>query len=208
MTHHPHDDTLARIAAGALSAGPRFVVATHLAGCAACRKRARAFEAVGGVLLEEMAPVRLSPDAFARTLGRLEEPGREPARRIVLNPEYPAPLDILPLGRWRYITPALQWRNLKLPHDPGANLIMIKAAPGQKMPHHGHRGEEYTQVLTGSFSDRFGHYDVGDLIEMDSDIEHQPIVDAGHECVILASVEGRMRLTGWIAHLMQPLMGL
>ncbi len=48
--HHPYDDTLARLAAGGLGAGPSFVVAVHLAGCRECRARVALFEATGGAL--------------------------------------------------------------------------------------------------------------------------------------------------------------
>ena len=79
ITHHPSDFTLARLAAGTLGAGPQLVVATHLSGCPQCRGRLRSFEAVGGAMLDGAPPTRLSPDAFARALKRLDE--ADPPRR-------------------------------------------------------------------------------------------------------------------------------
>jgi putative transcriptional regulator len=63
-------------------------------------------------------------------------------------------------------------------------------------------------VIAGGFSDSFGHYVQGDCIEMDDDVEHQPVVDADGECIVLAAVEGRLRLRGWIGKLFQPLIGI
>jgi len=54
INHHPSDETLMRMAAGSLSAGPALVVSVHLEGCAACRDRVCLFEAVGGTMLESM----------------------------------------------------------------------------------------------------------------------------------------------------------
>ncbi len=209
IAHHPSDLTLARLAAGTLDAGPRLVVATHLSGCERCRGGLRSFEAVGGAMLDGAPPTRLSPDAFARALKRLDEselPG-EPAPRVH-HPDLPPPLNDYEIGPWRFVRPGFRWRRLTLPESPDANVIMLKVAAGQPVPHHGHSGTEYTQVLTGSFTDSLGQYRVGDCIEMDEEVNHQPVVDRDGECVCLAAVEGRLRLSGWIGRLMQPLIGI
>jgi putative transcriptional regulator len=208
IVHHPSDESLARLAAGTIGAGPRLVIATHLSGCPQCRARARAFEAVGGAMLEEAAPRLLRPDAFARTLARLEQPDVPVAPRPVLHPELPGPLNRYPIGPWRFVQPGLRWRRLTLPEDPDANVIMLKVGAGRKVPQHTHVGTEFTQVISGAFSDALGHYGAGDCVEADEDIDHQPVVDSDSECVCLAAVEGRLRLHGWIGRLFQPLIGI
>jgi putative transcriptional regulator len=85
---------------------------------------------------------------------------------------------------------------------------MLKVAPGQKMPHHSHSGTEYTQILQGSFHDDFGRYVAGDCVEADEEVEHQPIVDSEMECVCLAAVDGRLKLSGWLGRLAQPFVGV
>jgi putative transcriptional regulator len=45
-------------------------------------------------------------------------------------------------------------------------------------------------VLTGSFSDSLGQYRAGDRVEMDDEVDHQPVVDRDGECICLAAVEG------------------
>ncbi|HEY1453605.1 MAG TPA: ChrR family anti-sigma-E factor [Roseiarcus sp.] len=209
ISHHPSDLTLARLAAGTLGAGPQLVVATHLSGCPQCRDRLRSFEAVGGAMLDGAPPTLLSPDAFARALERLDEadPPTEPAPRV-LHPDLPPPLNTYEIGPWRRVGRGFRWRRLTLPEAPDANVIMLKVAAGQPLPHHGHTGAEYTQVLTGSFTDSLGQYRVGDCIEMDEDVNHQPVVDQDGECICLAAVEGRLKLSGWVGRLIQPLIGI
>ncbi|HEX9167968.1 MAG TPA: ChrR family anti-sigma-E factor [Roseiarcus sp.] len=207
--HHPSDLTLARLAAGTLGAGPRLVVATHLSGCPECRRGLRSFEGVGGAMLEAAPPTRLSPDAFAQVLKRLDEP--DPPAELtprVVHPDLPPPLNACEIGPWRFVRPGFRWRRLTLPDSPDANVIMLRVAAGQPVPHHGHTGSEYTQVLTGSFSDSLGRYRAGDCVELDEEVNHQPIVDQDGECICLAAVEGRLRLSGWIGRLIQPLIGI
>lgn len=208
ITHHPSDESLSQISAGTLAAGPRLVVATHLSGCAQCRARVRSFDCVGGALLEGVAPARLASDAFARALARIDAPERRPAVAPLRHPALPAPLSHYDIGPWRFVHPGLRWRRLVLPEDPDANVIMLKVAAGQKVPQHGHTGTEFTQVISGSFSDRFGRYRAGDCVEADEDVDHQPVVDAEGECVCLAAVEGRLRLHGFLGRLFQPLIGI
>ena len=209
ITHHPSDLTLARLAAGTLGAGPQLVVATHLSGCPQCRGVLRSFEAALGAMLDAVPPARLSPDAFAEALGRLDEaaPHSEPAPRVI-HPDLPPPLNAYDLGPWRLVRPGFRWRRLKLPESPEANVIMLKVAAGQPVPHHGHTGTEYTQVLSGSFSDALGQYRAGDCVEMEEEVNHQPVVDLDGECVCLAAIDGKLRLKGWVGRLIQPLIGI
>jgi putative transcriptional regulator len=202
--HHPYDDTLARYSAGRLGAGPSLVASVHLSGCAECRARVAVFEAAGGVLLEETPAAAVRPELFAASLKRIEraeDPG--PARKPRVSP-----LDNVAMSPWRTVGGGFSWRRLTLPHAPHANVMMIKVRAGQRMPHHTHVGTEYTQVMQGSFHDDFGRYSAGDCVEADDDIDHQPIVDSDIDCICLAAVEGRLRLRGWLARMVQPLLGL
>ncbi|QIB33550.1 ChrR family anti-sigma-E factor [Ancylobacter pratisalsi] len=224
--HHATDETLMRLAAGQLPAGPALVVATHLATCPVCRARLAAFEAVGGALLEEIEPEAMPPGAFAAAMHAIDEEERAPAAPslparsrpsagrgrapstlpggIVL----PAPLKECEIGPWRWIGIGVRASAVTLPHDPSARVTLLRVGPNRKLPEHGHFGTEFTQVLVGSFSDEFGRYMPGDLSEMDQDVEHQPIVDPDGECICLAALEGGMRLTGFFGRLIQPFVRL
>ncbi|MDR6951507.1 putative transcriptional regulator [Ancylobacter sp. 3268] len=220
VRHHATDETLMRYAAGRLPAGPAMVVATHLAGCPACRARVGRFEAVGGALLEEIEPVPMAPDAFAAALRVLDAEERGPRatplptvrpRRPGTLPggiALPEPLRACEIGPWRWIGFGVRASAVKLPHDPSARLTLLRVGPGRKLPEHGHFGTEFTQVLVGSFSDGYGRYLPGDLSEMDAEVEHQPVVDPDGECICLAALEGGMRLTGFFGRLIQPFVRL
>ena len=213
--HHPTDDSLARYAAGTLESGPALVIAAHLEPCAECRKRLAQFEAVGGVLLGDLPEASMQPDALEIALARIERApsdhvqpvgGSVQASNSIDGLELPRALRGCKVGRWRWGGPGLRWSHVDLPYDKTANVMLLRIGAGRKMPDHGHTGNEFTLVLTGSFSDKDGRYFPGDLSEVDSETEHQPIVDPDQECICLAAVEGRLRLRGFLGRLIEPFM--
>ena len=64
IVHHPTDASLAAYASGTLDECRGLVVATHVSLCAHCRNAVRAFEAVGGFLLEGAEPTGMSSGAL------------------------------------------------------------------------------------------------------------------------------------------------
>lgn len=214
-THHATNETLMRYAAGTLAAAPAIVVKAHLANCPGCRARVGDYEALGGALLEESETTPMSPTALNDLLAILDDEG---SGAPVASPPL-APLEIdgirLPdalrgcdIGRWRWIGPGMKMSRVGIPQDPDANLILLKVGPGRALPDHGHVGTEFTYIVSGSFSDRFGRFGPGDLAEMDEDIEHQPVVDIDDECICLAAIEGRMRFKNVIGRMLQPIFGI
>lgn len=212
-THHATDETLLRYAAGTLAAGPAIVVEAHLADCPVCRARVKEFEALGGAVLEESEPTPLSANSLAEALARIDaEEGGEPAAPAREDP--PAEIDGVRLpdslrgcdiGRWRWIGPGMRMSRIGVPHDPDANLILLKVGPGRALPDHGHVGKEFTYIVSGSYTDSLGQFTPGDLAEVDEDVEHQPVVDPDGECICLAALEGRMRFSGFIGRMLQPI---
>lgn len=215
IKHHPSDETLFRYASGSLEPGPRIVVAVHVGGCAACASRIGEFEAVGGSVLNDMEPDDMPAGALGRVMAMIEagEVGRDNAAaarklpRADVGIRLPRVLDDCGIGPWRWIGPGVRWSRVTLPDDNGANVMLLKVVAGRKLPEHTHAGYEYTHVLKGSFSDARGRYGPGDLDEADDDVEHQPIVDKGGECICIAALEGQMKLRGFFGRLIQPLIG-
>lgn len=214
-SHHPTDDTLMRFAAGTLAAGPSIVVEAHLPHCPACRARVAEFQALGGALLEAEDPTPLSPTALADALARIDAGEEAPA--VAAKEDKPVEIggvrlpDALrgcDIGRWKWIGPGMRMSRVGVPHDPEANLILLKVAPGRSLPDHGHVGTEFTYLVAGSYTDRFGQFKAGDVAEMDEDVEHQPIVDPGEDCICLAALEGKMRFNGFIGRMLQPIFGI
>lgn len=214
VSHHATHETLLRYAAGTLSAGPAIVVAAHLAGCPACRARVGEFEALGGAVLEEADPTALAPSALADALARID--AEEGAAPVPPAPAAGAPVEIdglrLPdalrgcdIGPWRWIGPGMSMSRVGVPHAPDASVILLKVGPGRALPDHGHVGAEFTHIVSGSYTDRLGKFGPGDLAEVGEDVEHQPVVDAGGDCVCLAAMEGRMRFKSVIGRMLQPI---
>jgi putative transcriptional regulator len=70
---------------------------------------------------------------------------------------------------------------------------------------HTHDGMEVTLVLSGAFSDKTGRFARGDIEIGDDELDHQPIVETGQDCVCFVVADGALRLTGpfgrWIDRL-------
>jgi putative transcriptional regulator len=77
-TYHPGGERLVDYASGALPEPLALLVATHLALCPRCRRATAELEAVGGALLEGLAPAPLAADRRPRALARLENPAATP----------------------------------------------------------------------------------------------------------------------------------
>ncbi|MEQ1955116.1 ChrR family anti-sigma-E factor [Mesorhizobium sp. CN2-181] len=215
INHHPSDETLLRYASGTLEPGPRVVVAVHVSGCRACEDRGADFEAIGGSVLEDIEAVELSASALDHMMVRIDAmSGKDSARTVGRKParaeigiRLPDVLDNCDVGGWRWIGPGIRFSRVTLPGEPEANVMLLKVAPGRKLPKHTHSGREYMQVLSGSFADARGRYRPGDMDEADSKVEHQPIVDPQAECICIAALEGQMRLRGFFGRIIQPFIG-
>jgi putative transcriptional regulator len=219
ITHHPPDDTVLRYANGTLPEAPAIVVATHLSFCPACRHRMESYEMLGGSLIDDVAPAKLSADALSATLAKLDAATNGVGKGVTRAPvrlqqpdlpagmEWPQTLRHYDIPRWRFVLPGVKWTALSLAGPEAGQLLLVRGAPGAKLPSHGHDGTEYTCVLTGSFSDSSGVYTAGDLIEATEDHDHQPIVGADAECVCAIAIDGHLRLHG-LARLLQPFLGL
>lgn len=243
ILHHPPDETVLSYATGTLLPGPAVVVATHLSFCEACRRRAGAFEMVGGAMIDALPPTALAPDALASALARLDVPdsmggvqgaagerdqdrdgsggpasagakGSDPRHQHALHApalpvgvEWPSPLRHYAIGQWRFLAPGVKASTVTIPGQrKGHQVLLLRAGPGTLLPAHGHRGTEYTCVLTGSFSDESGLFGTGDMIESGIDVDHQPVTGPDVECVCLLAMEGRLRLHGLLGRLFQPLL--
>ncbi|MGV8839361.1 MAG: ChrR family anti-sigma-E factor [Bauldia sp.] len=214
-TKHLSDALLIDYAAGALSEGWSLAVATHLALCPECRNRVLAAEAIGGALIEAIEPQPVDDGALAAALARIDaEPAPAPAPRPPA-PARPASIFPEPLRSYLESGPGLAWRRL----GPSAHTIIIptgdrsttarllKIPAGAAMPVHSHRGLELTLVLQGAFRDESGIFARGDVEEADEDIEHQPVAEAGEDCICLAVTDARLKFRG-VARLLQPFLGI
>lgn len=219
--HHLDPATLVSLAAGALSPEMAAVAHTHLEGCVYCRRQLADAERIGGALLMQQHPGAEDPVRSERLradmLARLQAPvpsGRPAADEAPARP----PMDALPRPlqpyfgkswkalRWRWVAPGVHM--IRAPKTSGDTLILLKIAPGKSMPVHSHRGSELTQILKGAYDDELGHFGPGDLADLDSDVEHQPVTAPGVPCICVAALNGPLSFRGWLARKLQPIVGL
>ncbi len=220
--HHLDPATLVSHAAGALSPEMAAVADTHLEGCAYCRQQLAAAEQVGGVLLSQQQPSAPEPQQAARLRGdmlaRLQQPLPAAVNHPSETPDAPRSLDALPRPlqpyfgkswkalRWRWMAPGVHM--IRAPRSSGDTLVLLRIAPGKSMPVHSHGGSELTQILKGAYDDELGHFGPGDMADLDSDIEHQPVTSPGVPCICVAALDGPLQFRGWLARKLQPMVGL
>jgi putative transcriptional regulator len=212
--HHPSDATLLTYAAGSLGEGLSLVVASHLAFCGDCRASVAAGETIGGEMFDALEPAMLAANARQRALAMIAAPAPVTLPPPRLDPTLPAPLarylkrDLAAIP-WRVLGPGLKHFEV-LPRDPerGANLRLLRIAPGRRLPRHGHTGTELTLLLAGSYTDELGHFVRGDLAETDEDIVHEPVSDRDEDCVCLIATEGRLKFDSRFARLFQRFTGV
>lgn len=218
--HHLDDATLMSLAAGALSAPLAVVASAHLERCAECRQRLRAAEAIGAALLEQTQPERPSVQRDALRdvmLSCLESEASVDTGKVAALGANAAPMldgadpDRLPAAlqpyfgerlsavRWKWIGPGMYCTRARgMP-----SLIMLKIAPGKSLPVHSHGGSELTQVLQGSYNDALGLFAAGDVADLDSDVEHQPVTAPGVPCICVSALDAPLVFSGWFARKLQ-----
>jgi putative transcriptional regulator len=216
VRHHPAEDLLIDYATGALGEAEAIVVATHLALCPDCRASVGAFEAMGGAMLDEIAPLPVGAHLLDSVMARLdampaaEPPMAAPARRPAVGgtvPLIPQPLrgylggDVGDVA-WRPVMRGLDEHRIACPGDATVRLMRIRA--GVAMPQHTHHGRELTLVLAGGFTDATGHYLRGDLSLSDGSVDHVPTADDDGDCICVAVTDAPLRLTGRLGRLLNP----
>ena len=72
IRHHPDETLLLAYASGATDEALGLVVATHIAYCDQCRGVTARLEAIGGSLLQDLAPASLSGNALDTVLAKLD----------------------------------------------------------------------------------------------------------------------------------------
>lgn len=214
IRHHPADELLLSLAAGTLPTVQRLVVGAHVELCKACRAKVRLLQAVGGEVLDELPPIALRDDALARTLARLDDEPPATVRKATAPPPLPAgamwprAFAHCSATRWRWIGPGMRWSRVTVPGEPEANLFLLRIGAGKYLPQHTHRGTELTQVLYGSFHDGRALFGPGDFDMADGDVNHQPVVQDGGECICIGAVDGRLAFDGLIARWLGAAVGM
>lgn len=224
LRHHLDPATVVAYAAGAVAPEFAAVAATHLAGCATCRKRVAGAERIGGLLLEQQQPLAvLEPQRSAQLreamLQRLADPDgpvgdNEPTDQSERADS--VDLDRLPLPlqpyfgtrysalKWRWVAPGIH----SIQAAGTQRLILLKVAPGRSLPLHTHEGQEMTQILRGAYYDELGHFSQGDIADLDGEIEHRPVTAPGIACICVCAMDAPLRFSNRLIQALQPLFRL
>ncbi len=214
--HHAPDDLLVGYAAGTLREAESLLIATHLSVCPTCRDQHETLEAIGGAMLETVAPAALSPDALSAMLAMLDAPAPTPPPRPVLPAAFaslrlPGPLRdyVAASGQtdWQAIVPGVV-HQITLPVAlNGTPVRLTRMRGGFKVPQHTHDGRELNLVLSGGFHDRGEGFGPGDISDRNGDVTHELSIDPGEECILLAVNENPLVPVGVLAQVASWLVG-
>jgi putative transcriptional regulator len=217
ITHHLSDKLLMAYSAGTLPEAFNLAVATHIAMCDECRARLASYDALGGAVLEGVADdtTTMSAPSLAATLSRIkaQEPSERP--RATTKPAegwtLPEPLRSYVGGdidavKWRSVGGGVRQALIPTSENATARLLYIPA--GSAVPDHGHQGMELTLVLQGAFADEEDCFSRGDIEIADEGTEHQPVAQAGLDCICLAVTDAPLKFRGLLPRLAQPFLGI
>jgi putative transcriptional regulator len=212
IRHHVSEEFLYLYTSGELGPLWSLAVATHLAFCPHCRRRAADLEEVQGVALEQETPEPImqlqAMDVIAQA-GQVKEhaPYRMRTDKMGDAPVFPTPLrdlhgDLKDI-RWRTVGGGVQQCVLR--RDGNVSARLLKIPPGVAVPSHGHGGVEFTQVLSGGYFDGEIAFTRGDIQIVAHESPHQPIAMSDEYCICLAITDAPLRFTALLPRLFQPL---
>jgi putative transcriptional regulator len=209
--HHPAESLLLDYGGGALAAGARVVIASHLSTCPACSHTVAEVESVGGAILSALPAVELQTDALAWALARIERPAREISQPpIAIRPDWiSTPFEAVHAAqkRRRWAAPGV-WV-APISSGPGkARTYLLGVGASMSVPIHTHHGTEMICVLRGNYDDRGVPHGPGDFVCNDESVTHRPAIAASGDCVCLVFAEDALVPLDWVGRLFQPLAGI
>jgi putative transcriptional regulator len=213
IRHHLTDEILMAYSAGTLPEAFNLVVATHVSLCDECRARLEAYDAVGGAVMTDCAPVTMAEDSLAATMRLIAAMpvAEDRPRRAGPDDIFPVPLQDYVGGdlakvRWRNVGSGVRQSILSASRDATVRLLHIP--PGVAIPDHGHRGMEMTLVLKGAFRDELARFGRGDVEIANEDLEHTPVAEEGEDCICLAATDAPLKFNALIPRIAQPFIGI
>lgn len=224
--YHPADELLMQFAAGQLTNALGIQIACHLESCEICRRKARLYDRLGGDLIDISTPVEMADNARSRLLDNLHaHQGLQDsdAADIDVNnsfdefyqQQFSKANQRLPKPLWRFVPEyyeQLPWSGMSksiqsydLPlSDDRFTARFYKIAAGKELPQHTHKGNEFTLVMAGSFSDLSGDYHPGDFVLADTSTHHQPRAHDKEDCICFAVMDAPLKMTGFFGRMLNP----
>ena len=218
--YHPSDELLMSFSAGQMPDALGIIVACHLEKCIHCRQHAALYDRLGGEILMNTEEAPVAPQLLDNLLCKLDLPEPNSANKSQTGTAPGSRSEIqavknLPKPLRRFVTKEfeqLPWSGMSksikefvLPiSGNGYTAKFYKISAGKELPVHTHKGNEYTLVLDGSFSDKAGDYHQGDFILADSHTIHQPKADNDGDCICFAVMDAPIKMTGFFGRMLNP----
>ena len=197
--HHPDDITLLNYSAGSLSEPQALAISTHLSFCHECCANIKSLNRLGGALLDNITPATVDDrefdnffDALKTRLACEQAPAapEKNAQRGYKNPLLGYLNAQLKDLAWQRQTSSISKYDLNnIMNVGGFKVALQKISAGAKVPTHTHRGQEYTVILSGGFSDELGVYHQGDFIARDASHKHSPTALQNEDCISLTVLD-------------------
>jgi putative transcriptional regulator len=207
--YHPTDELLMAFSAGQLPNALGLMLACHIEHCPDCQRKMHQFNELGGNILDSLEPLALDEGAIGKLLERLDDP--EPVvEKVESLPGIPRPLQrFIPAHydnlAWQGMSSSLKEFTLEIDDDRYTTKL-FRIAAGKQLPEHTHKGNEFTLVMKGSFSDKSCNYHAGDFVLADTSTRHQPQAANDGDCICLAVMDAPLKLTGTFGRMLNPFM--
>lgn len=208
------DEFYGAYAAGTLDPALILLIETQAALREDIRRALHLSDTIAGTFLEREKPARMSDHALSKALAQIDLLERPESKSVtaarmagsildelIILPEPLKEKAMFAAGEagWKFAGPGLKTMPLNVASEAKVELLRIE--PGHGAPRHTHEGNEYTLVVTGSFTDETGTYGPGEMSIAGPDLMHQPIADDGDICFALAVTDGNLKFTGWLGML-------
>ena len=214
INHHPNRTQLNQFVEGTLPPAVSLIISAHADMCPKCRHDIE-------ILQAEMSQKMLSEDSlsnhcdFGNMMNDIMElPSLD--KQIKVEPVVEKTLELdgkyfkLPRALHRFSDRTSGWSHLvgklwQTQVDIGGDLKahFIYMEKGGQVPEHTHRGNEYTLVIDGEFSDGLGTYDTGDLMLMNQH-KHSPRADTDEGCLVFSLLDQPLHFTSGLARMLNP----
>ena len=214
-----YDDVVTRFSAGTLSLIEHIIVACQSEISDLVARRIAVQDTVEAAHLSKVTPAALSPLFMGHVLtGLPEKKCRHGVKSIYikrdkgLTPKTLQKILGCDLGdvKWKTLFPGISVYDIIGDHRymGGDRLYLLKTKGGMLMPTHSHIGEEWTLLLTGSYSANGAKFQRGDLHIEDETGTHAPHIEKGPDCICLVMTQGPLVMQGFLPKLAQKFMGI
>ena len=220
IKYHPNINTLTEFASGSLDTAAAIAVNAHLHFCHHCRKQAQDLQLLGGAMLDINSPsVEVDSSVLDSLMQKIDNLETQSGNNVQPSSQSTdsglaglPPVVTKMIGnrnklKWKKLTKGLQIAPLTTGQSH-AEVSLHKISAGGKVMQHDHRGQEYTLVLKGSFSDESGVYQQGDFILKQPGDIHSPYAAANRDCICLTVVEAPVRFTSLLGKFLNPFLRL